>query len=233
MSQSVRWWTLRVHKWVGTCLGIIIFIWLLSGVVMILPQGSRPSKDRGTVDYARAALSPAQAIALTASREQDSLLVRRLSLVPVLDRDYYLLEAGNQKSYLLDSESGNPLVITTEIAERIARETAGRHSDPVRVDLVSKPVSGYMGGPLPVYRVAFDDDRGSIVFVSPRDGSARYTDHRARARFLIAGLHTFDQLRLLPFGERIRKPLLYLTSLLGAGLVLTGYYMVFPGRWRR
>jgi len=232
MSNSIRRWILRIHKWIGICLGVVIFVWLVSGVVMILPPASTPPKGRQRVEYTRAALSPAQAIELVASRERDSGAVRRVTLVPVLERDYYLLETSSRQSYLLDSETGDPFVIDTGVAERIARQAAGGRADAATVETVNQPVSGYMAGPLPVFRVAFDDSRGTVVFVSPRDGAARYTDRLMRTRFFLAGLHTFDQLRLMPVGKDIRKPLLYLTSLVGFGLVLTGYYMVFPKRWR-
>jgi hypothetical protein len=201
-------------------------------VVMILPPSSTPPKGRQRVDYTRAALSPAQAIELVASREGDSSAVRRVILMPVLERDYYLVETGSRHNYLLDSETGDPLVIDDDVAERIARQTAGGRANAAIVETVDHPVSGYMVGPLPVYRVAFDDSRGTVVFVSPRDGAARYTDRLMRTRFFLAGLHTFDQLRLMPAGEDLRKPMLYFTSLIGLGLVLTGYYMVFPKSWR-
>ena len=231
MSNPLTRWVLKIHKWIGMCLGVVVFAWLVSGIVMILPLRARGGARPPAARFDLATLSPAEALRLAANGEQDTPRVTRLSITPVLDRTYYFLEFQGGRNQLVDVQTGSTLVITPELAEEIARRLSGVTAA-ARIDTVTQHSMGYMSGPVPAYRVAFADEEGSTAYVSLKDGSARYTNQRLRIRFFVSGLHTFDQLKLLEKTSTLKKPLLHLTSSIGIGLILTGYYLVLPKRWR-
>jgi len=232
MSHALTRWILKIHKWIGICLGVIVFVWLVSGIVMILPRTRRPGVRLQPPRFHAATVSPAEAIQLVTGRDQDTAAVTKLTVTSVLDRTYYSLEVAGGRRHLVDVETGTMLVITPEVAEEIARRTSGVTAAVADIETVTQHSMGYLNGSLPAFRVDFADGEGSTVFVSPLDGSAQYTNHRLRIRSFVSGLHTFDQLTLLQSTGPLKKPLLHLTSMIGIGLILTGYYLVLPKRWR-
>lgn len=234
MRMNVTRLFLWLHKWIGIGIGVIVFIWLVSGMVMILPFTPIVAKRAAdTIDMRQAAISPAAAITLVRSREGDSTEVRRLQFVAIDLEPYYKIDTKGGKSFLLSAATGARLLITREVAERIARRGFSETTPVVSASEISRHSFEYAGGPLPAWRLAFGDDQKTIAYVSKRDGSVAHSSAGHRLRAFVSGLHTFDQLELIGGSERLKKLALHLTSLITIALVLTGYYVVLPTRWRR
>ncbi|MCC6930204.1 MAG: PepSY domain-containing protein [Gemmatimonadaceae bacterium] len=225
---------LSLHKWIGIGIGVIVFVWLVSGMVMILPfTPIVPKRTAEMVDMRQATVSPAGAIDLVRSREGDTSGVRRVVFVAIGPDPYYKVDAKDGKSFLLSAATGERLVVTRDVAERIARRDFSDNARIRSATEISRHSFGYPGGALPAWRLEFDDARGTIAYVSKRDGSVTHVNGRSRIRSFITGLHTFEQIELVGGSERLKKLSLHLTSLITIVLVLTGYYVVLPRRWRR
>ena len=91
------------------------------------------------------------------------------------------------------------------------------------------PHSGELGQ-VPVCRIAFGDDRATISYVSPKNGSVRLSDRMSRIHTAIASLHEFMPLKLFTESDKVRKGLLILLSLVGGGVVVSGYYLALKGK---
>jgi hypothetical protein len=178
-------------------------------------------------------ISPAQALQAVGRFDPDSSPVRKLSAVRLLGRNHYLFELANRKTFLIDMENGERLVITPEVAGAIARQVGELPSAPMTVREIRAHDAGYLRGPLPMFRVDFDDSKGTSIFVARRDGMVRYTTGALRVKNYIAGFHTFEQLELLGQQDATVKAMLHFTSVLGIVLVLSGYYLVLPRSWVR
>jgi len=192
-----------------------------------------PPIPTAQIDFRSASISPAEAVSLVASREQDTAPLHRLALVSVQDRPHYRIDVRGGQSYLIDATTGERLKITPELAEKFARQ---RFSDTLpirRVVEVSHHSLGYAHGPLPAYRVEFADAQGTQAYVSIRDGSVVHTTRRARIRSFVTNLHTFDQIEILAGSTLAQHASLHVTSIITIVLALTGYYLVLPRGWRR
>lgn len=233
MRHTVKAWLLWLHKWIGIGLGVIVFLWLVSGMLLIIPSAQAPGLDRSPVDYRGAVVSPSDAAEVVARQAGDTALVRRLGAVRVLGRSHYMLDLASLRTYFVDMQSGALLEITPDVAGEIARQTTGLDSARLQVTKLTGYNSAYMRGPLPSYRIDFDDPRRTAVFLSPRDGVVRYTTRALRVKAYIAGFHTFDQLLLLRQSQFTVEAMLHFTSVLGIALVLSGYYLVLPKSWVR
>ncbi|HEX4936060.1 MAG TPA: PepSY domain-containing protein [Gemmatimonadaceae bacterium] len=225
---------LRLHKWIGIGMGVIVFVWLVSGMVMILPfTPIVPKRTAEMVDMRQAVIAPAAAMDLVGTREGNTSGVRRLVFVAIGPEPYYKIDMKDGKSFLLSAATGARLVINREVAERIARRDFSDTVPVRRATEISRHSFEYPGGALPAWRLEFDDARGTIAYVSKRDGSVTHGHWRSRVRAFVSGLHTFEQIELVGGSERTKKLSLHLTSLITIALVLTGYYVVLPRRWRR
>jgi uncharacterized iron-regulated membrane protein len=225
---------LQVHKWVGIALGVLVFIWLASGVVMVLPMKLVSRAPRlAEVDVNQVALSPSAAAALLPSREGDSSGVRDWALLMIGGEAYYRLVARSGTSYLINAATGTRLVIDQAQAEAIALRGLPAPLPVAQVTEVKARSLGYPNGPIPAWRVEFGDPRHTVAYVGQRDGSVGYSTGMHRVRYFIAQLHTFDQLKTLGLSRGMQHGVLAVTSAVAILLVFTGYYLVLPRRWRR
>lgn len=226
MTRTFLW----LHKWLGICMGVVVFIWVVSGVVMILPRGAVPQAKTPQPDWSSAVLSPAQAAALVAATG-DTAGIQNISLVRLRNRPVFLAEMRGGRRHLHDAATGTPIEVTAALAESIAVEGLRAPKPVTRVERLEKPDWRYAGR-VPAYRVEFADPKRTVAYVTERDGGLQLGDRGIRIRAVITGLHTFQPLSLLG-GNTSRLAALHLTSAVAVLLVLTGYYLVLPKRWRR
>jgi len=223
---------LKIHKWIGICVGIVLFTWVVSGIVMILP--GRPivaSRFNSPGDLTVASISPAAAADLVPG---DSGAARKVRLVGINGRPFYEVSIQGGERSLLDASSGAVLTITAQVAESLARMAVGAGEAKVgSVDEIGEPSWGYSGGPLPVFRVAFEDHQRTVAYVSMRDGSVQADSRLLRVRSRIQQLHAFEPIEILTERPVLRQAALHVASAVGLCLVLTGYYLALPKGWRR
>lgn len=225
---------LTLHKWIGISVGVFLFVWLVSGIVMILPmQRLAPAQGPGNVDLTTLTLAPAEALALVRSREGDTARVFNYSLVVIGGEAYYRIQMKGGANHLISATTGERLVIGPERAETLARAGLSSSAPVTSVTEVKAHSLGYANGPLPAWRVEFGDGRKTVAWVGARDGSVSHDTRLRRVRSFVAQMHTFDQLRTLTGSKLLARGSLGTLSAITILLVLTGYYLALPKRWRR
>ncbi|MFN2399264.1 MAG: PepSY domain-containing protein [Gemmatimonadaceae bacterium] len=233
--RRTQWPMRRVHKWITIVIGVFFAMWIATGIVMSFPPsvaGPRGSAATAALDYAKATITPAAAVAALKSSEAPPLKVVGLTLRQIGDATVYRIELSGAPPALIDAGSGRRVPINESLAREIARTGFPPDATIERVELLEQHTLAYRFGPLPVYRVSLGDARRTIASVSAHDGGVQYTDRRSALRRAFTGMHDFTILRIA-VSPRIVRWLLVLASVVGAGAVVTGYYLALPNRRQR
>lgn len=137
----------KVHKWIAVVVGVFFLVWLISGIVMILPPlfpGPPRQQNPAALDFREVTVSPAQAVGNLAKSLGSYPEVNRVTLRRIGDALAYEVSVESGISHLIDARSGEVFTITPEIAEQIARDklpSQGRVLQIERVDRAT-PTSG-------------------------------------------------------------------------------------------
>jgi len=222
------------HKWIGIVMGVIVVVWLASGMIMILPYHPLvEAPPDATPQMTDATVSPAEAIRIVREREHGESALKKVQLVGVDGEPYYRIDLAKQPKYLIHARTGERLVIDSAVAERLARRGFAK-TLPIRS--VSKQTERTLTnpvGPVPAYRIDFADERHTVALVNMYDGTVLHTNTRRRLMSIFAGLHTFEPIEQILERDGPKKWSLHITSIISIILCLTGYYVVLPRRWRR
>lgn len=217
----------KVHKWIGVGIGLILLMWIVTGVLIGGGGGGRPAAPP---DYTRATVSPAAAVAAAALGDSGLTEVRAVVLDMLAGRLVYRLSAPRGRGMLVDAATGERL----QIGESLAREVAAALAPRAGVREVVR-LEGYDGGfprgMLPAWRVVLNDEAGTWVHLS-RDGQASSNTREQRRKSVYHDLHTFATLQQLHLGRPAIRFLFVVASVISLGVVVTGYYLSLPRRWR-
>ncbi len=218
----------RFHLWAGVLLGIQVFVWMLSGVVMTwfhidLVRGERsafsaPPPELAAKGYA----SPGGVIA-----QMDGAIV--VSLHHFLGRPVYEVE-GVSEHALFDASTGKRI---TPLGEKPAREVA--QADYVGagkikyITLMSDAPHEYRGKQ-PVWRADFDDRLHTRLYISPETGRVI-----SRRNDVWRIYDFFWMLHIMDYGDRkdFNNPLVKAFSAAGLLFSFTGLIMVVMKKGRR
>lgn len=216
------------HRGMAVPVGFIFVVWIISGVVMVLPQlkvSSLASAQIGMQPqtFLSLRISPAGAIETVNRMSQKTVDVTNVQLRPVGTTILYEISTGEKTSFLVDARTGEVVTVTEQLAQVIAQAMMVDGMQMESSALVSAYDADYRSGPLPVYRFNMSDPHGSVIYVSAYNGASRYTNRWLRIREAIEGLHSFDPVEWATGSTPLRKGLLLLGSL-GAGMVaFTGF----------
>ncbi|WP_428509321.1 PepSY domain-containing protein [Roseateles sp.] len=170
-----------IHRWAGIGLGLLVLLWLLSGLVMLFvarPELRAEERQRALAELpAQAqAVSPAQAwAAVGASAPPEA---GGLRLQQQLGRPVYLLQTG-KRWLAVDGLSGQPRPpLQPAQAEQLAREHAerltGRTLAVAELELLERDqwtVYSRFNPQRPLYRVALaDEDEGLELYIGQASG---------------------------------------------------------------
>jgi PepSY-associated TM region len=204
------------HKWIGVSVGVILAMWLFTGIIMV--AGPRPpSPPIPRLDFSAAVISPAQAAA------RSNAPVNRIDLIGFGTAPVYKLSTASG-TVLVDARNGERLVINDSLATVIAMQASGI-SAPARAKRVGS------GEGAPGYRVVFSDKASTVVEIEA-SGAARVTDKLKRFRNVMGGLHTFGVLRGVNASRDTIEGLLIVIAGTALISVVTGYVMALPRRRR-
>ncbi len=218
----------KVHKWIAATVGVFFLMWLISGIVMILPNRFYAPVLQRTpppLNFREITVSPAEAVANLAKALGSYPEVSSVGLKRIRDTVVYHITMKPSGSHLIDARSGQVFTITPKIAEQIARDDFPSHGRVLQIDLVTRHTFAYPWGSLPAYRVVFNDDRATVSHVSMSDGTVRRSDRLSRIKAAIKGMHTFEPVKLITERDAVRKGLLLLLAVVGIGAAGTGYYL--------
>jgi hypothetical protein len=222
-------WVYKVHKWVGVAVGVVLLMWIVTGVLLSAGEGMvNPRKE--PPDYAKATVSPAAALALAAAGDTANIGRATLELDQVGARAVYRVSIPSRGATLIDAANGERVTITDSIARALAaRAVPGEAIQSVA--LVRNRERGYSGS-LPAWKAAFGDAEGTWLYVGAQDGRIGISTAVSRTSRVVGGLHTFGSLSALHIARRHIRLLLIGASVVALAVVLTGYLLSLPRRRR-
>src|SRR4030095_12744473 len=218
----------RIHKWLAVTAGVFLLVWLITGVIMVLPplsNGPAPVQPVRKIDFRDITQSPAQAIANLEKILGTTSHVNSMSLKWIHDVLVYEIHFENGGRHFINAVTGQVFSITRALAERFVLEAYPGQGRAQKGETQEHHSYGYQWGPLPVYQIVLDSAQSTVYYVSTDDGSVRRSDRLDRIRGARMSLHTFDPIKLITKRDAVRNGLMIITSLIGIIASLTGYYL--------
>jgi len=230
--MTIRALVQRIHLWSGLILGVQVFLWMASGLVM----SWLPLEDvRGETTAFVAPLPPldAQTYASPGGVIAQSDGATRLELTHFLGKAVYIAYGPDGATAMYDASSGEKL---TPLKEKPVRDVARRdfvgEGEIVKAALLAFPPKEY-SKETPVWRVDFNDKRHTRLYISQNTGEvlSRRNDTWRFYDF-------FWMLHIMDYEERddTNNILLMIASLTGTIFALSGVIIVIyrlrRGRYR-
>ena len=217
----------RIHLWAGVLLGLQMFLWMLSGVVMSffhldLVRGERnaASNARPTLE-ARNYASPGGIVA-----QMDEAL--SIELRYFMGRPVYEVEGLTGRA-LFDADTGERISpLNEEIVRSIARTEFIGEGKVERLRLLTNRPKEFRG-PLPVWRAEFNDPLETRLYISPQTGEVI-----SRRNKIWRIYDFFWMLHIMDYEERSNTNNLLVKIASAGGLIfsITGLMMLFLRRGR-
>ena len=226
---SARWW----HNWIGVFLGVVLTLWIASGLVMLSAPSKAARAAPGTglpIDWSLVAISPAQAVRVAAAA--GNARVRGLELKRFRDGMAYVVRLDPQGSVIVDGATGSIVTVGDSLAAAMASDgmTLPR---PARVEKIDQQASGYRG-PLPAWHVVFGDAAGTEAYVAIATGEVRRSEKMDRLKATWGhSAHVFTPLDRGSDDARTSRSALWTTSMLALITIAAGYWLALPIAWRR
>ncbi len=222
----------KIHKWVGIGIGLVLVMWIVTGIMAAggdAVQG-RGRRDTGP-DFARATVTPAQAVQAAISADSGIAPVTQLTVERLGAKIVYRLTGADGAVMLLDAGDGSRVVVDEAVAREVVLLDSPRATIGVP-KLIERHDGVYQGGALPVWRVALGDEAGTVVHVNVATGALSRIDRRGQLHRTVMGLHTFGSLRRFIPSGRVVYLLFVAASVVSLVSVVTGYYLSLPREWR-
>jgi len=222
----------KIHRWLGPVVGIQLLLWTAGGLFFSLNpiakvRGETEEPESPPLEFNTPPASPAAALnELLLDHPQAE--IHTVLLRHHLDDAIYeitFLESGEPHWALADVSTGElRAAVGQDEAQAIARQAYLPASQIADVKLVTEatPGSEYRERPLPAYRVTFDDNLGTRLYVSVERGivTARRNDRWRLFDFLWM-LHIMDY----QGRDNFNTLLLQAVSALGLVTVLSGFIL--------
>ncbi len=222
-------WFYKVHKWVGVGIGLVLLMWIVTG--MLLGGGEGRPREAGPPDFSRAVVAPAAAAALAQAGDSALATVRGVELAQLGGALFYRVR-GEGGTVLVNAERPERFIVSDSLARGVAQAMFPEGSVQ-GVELLRRHDAAYPAGALPAWRVSFGDRRGTQVHVALRDGQLSVSNGDLRLNRTLHDLHTFAAFRVTGLGRVPTRRLLTAASAIALVVVLTGYYMSLPRAWTR
>lgn len=213
-----------VHKWIGVVVGIQVVLWIAGGLVM---SAFPIEVVRGETQAATIEPTPIGADEFSIDLRSAIAAagpVSALKTLRVAGRLYLLAERIERPSILIDARDGHTV---DRIDEATAREVAGLDytgSGKIVAAELTSEVSTEFRGALPVWRMRFDDNRETTIYISPSTGQVI-----ARRNDIWRLYDFFWMLHIMDYKERVNfnHALLIGASALALGLAASGFWLLF------
>ena len=228
----MRSWWFSIHKWVGLIVGLQVLAWTVSGLYMTWfpiaevrsERNIRETKPRD-LHAAVGLISAERAIAAVQAP------ISRMELVDVAGRWMWRIDSEGKPHVLIDAEAGRVLSPLDEKAARnIATADYAGKGKITSATLITKDVPIEYRRPLPVWRIVFDDDAETHLYVEPLTGKvAARRSNLWRTYDFLWSLHIMDYSER----ENFNHWPIVLMSLLGLTLTITGLGLLVIRLWPR
>ncbi|MEZ5971096.1 MAG: hypothetical protein R3C31_04760 [Hyphomonadaceae bacterium] len=215
--QALASWT---HKWLALIVGVQILFWFGSGLFFAAFPIERVRSEHRIVQH--------EAAALNAPLQDVTPLLPEAPTRVTYERDpqgdaVAVAEFGQRRPILIDLDDWRVVSpLSAEAAEQIAQAYIAESPRIRESHLVTEETPEYRG-PLPAWRIAFDDDEGLAVYVAA--DTARVTARRSdlwRLYDALWALHIMDWRDHANFNTG----LLILTTLTALIVTLAGFVLI-------
>ncbi len=237
----------RSHRWLGLFVGVQLLAWALSGAYFAWTRIESVRGDDRRSEPSPLLLEPGwrspsellvadSTLAGEVPTAEGSPRLRSLAVVRLEGRSFYRLETGAGRVTLYDVFDLRPHPpVDASTAKKIAARSLAVDAPitgvrPIRREDVG-PHHEYRGGPLPAWRVDFDDGRATRVYVAAADGAVvRHRNRSWRIFDFLWMLHTMDYRGR----DDIDNPLLRTAAIFAVLTLLAGYLLAWrTSAWRR
>lgn len=226
----------KIHRWVFITMGVFMLLWVVSGIMISVPNHRLERKAVGlnhAVDYAAFTQSPATIVSKISQMLGTDAAVKSLGFQKIGDRDLYSVQVNNGDNLLLDAHTGEPFSITAEMAEDLVRKGFKVDTTMLENTTLRKHTISYAYGPLPVYRLRFKSDSSAVYYVNPMTGNVHESTFLTRARMAAGFLHSFQPIKVVTGRESLQVGSLLVVGTVSLIGVLAGVYLIFPLGRRR
>jgi len=229
----------KVHKWISIVTGLVVVMWLVTGIVLTspdpFPQVLPHYAGTPTVpDFRTVAMSPAEAVAHLTDSLGRPPAVSAVKLEQVWDLALvYQITLTDGQVFMIDTATGNLFEMTPDMAAQIAKADYPAGGPVSRVERLEQHDLGYMDGPLPVYRVVFDERKATYSHIAVYTGELQRSNIMHRTILIISGLHTLETFIVLFHNKGLLINLLvWLATIFSLIAAVVGYYLALPRRWQ-
>ena len=159
-------WMRRIHKWLGLLVGLQLFLWMLSGLIMgLLPH------DLVQGNHNRSAKAPATSLGSSGTfvqpMSQQTIQSATLSNFMGKPAMQVVTEEGIS---LYDAATGKLIAIDESRAILLAKTEYSGPGNIVTADRLVAPFQDLRRHSGPVWRIQFDDTESTTIYLSANDG---------------------------------------------------------------
>ena len=225
-----------IHRWLGFVIGLQILLWTVSGAFFAWNhigsvRGEQFRREHPAVDLRLFDLVSADELLREPLFPVIAMNLRLMATIPVYEFELEP-EPGKTVFELYDARNGELISPISKLKARaIALHDFNERTGIKSIRLIEEPIPAeYRRGPLPAWRIEFDHDSGTTIYVAANTGriTAR-RNHQWRAFDFLWMLHTMDFVNRDNFNHWVIK----LVALLAVATVLSGYLLGFRTRRRR
>ncbi|MFD2165707.1 hypothetical protein ACFSJY_05470 [Thalassotalea euphylliae] len=221
MSTIKRW-----HKWLAAAVGLQLIVWLSSGLYLSLMNKDLAS-GRLHYDYSEPTVIDSTSLINIKKLWAKNAPVVEVELVHRLGAPYYLLtyEKGLYRHFLhkyqlVNAKTGDFTIVNQALAEAIAKHSYTGEGQISEIELLGGNVADFPKERNPLWRVEFDDDVNTRVYVEADSGRLiGHSNSHKRLADLMLMLHFMDYTRTGSFNNW-QMLVFALATLL---LMVTGY----------
>jgi uncharacterized iron-regulated membrane protein len=228
--MSFKIFSIRLHKWAALVVGIQLFLWVAGGLVMSLSDIDEVHGDLTKATIEPKPLRWERVVAASAIVDQVSAPIAELSVSTGFFGPQYRLTDTSGVVYQFDAETGEPLdaIDATQALEIAEANYSGDGAGGVPTR-VSRNSTEYRDR-LPAWRIDFDDEAATTLYVAADDGDVVTRRNRIWRIYDFAWM-----LHIMDYRERIdfNHPLLVWASALALLVALSGLYLIGVTPWRR
>ena len=223
-----------LHKWFGLVIGLQVFIWLATGLYMVVVDLDFIHGDPLVKNMQQSIAVPDSSQLSLAALRSKYPEATHIGLKPVLGKTFYIVTTPDNR-YLLDPETG---AVISPLNEKTARDIATFHFNGnariLNTSLItSNPPTEIQTRRLPLWRIDFDDRFSTSFYIDPYTGRLVTRRHQYWRIFDFMWM-----LHIMDYDERSDAHNLLLKTAQVTGLIfaITGLWLLlyaFSGRRKK
>ena len=215
----------KLHKWIGLLIGIQVFLWLLSGLMISLldpakvsgKQWARTSTDEARSHVSGALMEPGD---LPAGSLSDALSI---NLTVIHDQSVYQVNRATGET-LLNASDGSVITTNENMARKLAQQDFTGNGEIISVERGSAPNLETRNSTGAYWKIKFSDAANTAIYISVATGKIlerRNSYWRVRDFFWM--LHIMDYAGRKDFNHS----LIISVALISIWLGISGFILLF------